>query len=100
MIAGIFMAILEGKLGDARVIELANSFATVQSLWTLKCLKIRPMLKIDIGGKRIASKRIRNIRFRAGLSFVPLRIVSLCEGWDLQILGLIIYADSIKPFKL
>ncbi len=44
------MAIFEGKLGDARVIELANSFATVQPNWTLKCLKIRPMLKIDIGG--------------------------------------------------
>jgi hypothetical protein len=60
------MAIFEGKLGDARVIELANPFATVQSHWTLKCLKIRPMLKIDIWEKRPASKRIRNIRFRAG----------------------------------
>ena len=74
----MFMAIFEGKLGDARFIEFAQSFCDHAVLLGL-CLKIRPTLKIDLGGT-LSLERIRDIRFRAGLSFVPLRTVSLREG--------------------
>jgi hypothetical protein len=48
-----------------------NPFATMQSHWALKFLKIRPTLKIDIGGKRPTSKRIREIGFQLG--GIPIR---------------------------
>jgi hypothetical protein len=80
VVAGMFMAIFEVSSATPDLSSSPNPFATMQSHWALKFLKIRPTLKIDFWGETPSLEKNSQQPLPCWLTSVPLRTVSLREG--------------------
>ena len=76
----MFMAIFEGKLGDARFIEFAQSFCDHAVALGLKVLENPSNAKIDFWGETPSLEKNSQQPLPCWLTSVPLRTVSLREG--------------------